>query len=409
MQNFEAQLEKYAQLAIKVGVNLQPSQLLVVNAPVMAAYFVRTLVKEAYKAGAGNVHVEWHDEEITHTKLSIAPFEALTQYPLWKAKGYEEMAEAGAAVMTISIPNPDLLRDIPGERIAAANKANAVAMEGFKKYTQTGKISWTTICIPGEEWAAKIFPYASAEEGMTLLWENIFNIVRASAEDPVAAWQQHLSNVRDKLSLLNSKRYKKLFFKSAGTDLSMALPDKHLWVGGGIHNEKGTYFVPNLPTEEVFTMPLKHSLEGVVTSTKPLNYGGNVIENFTLTFKEGRIVEFTAEKGYDTLKRLIETDEGAHYIGEVALVPHDSPISNTNLVFFNTLFDENASCHLAIGAAYPLSIEGGSAMGKEELEQQGANTSLVHVDFMIGSQNMEISAETAEGNIEIIFSKGNWA
>ncbi len=409
MENFEMMLEKYAQLAIKVGVNLQPSQLLVVNAPVKAAYFVRAIVKRAYEVGAENVHVEWHDDEITHTKLAIAPFEALKQYPVWKAKGYEEMAEAGAAVLNVSIPNPDLLKDIPGERVAAANKANAVAMEGFRKYTQTGKISWTAICIPGEEWAAKVFPDAPPEEGTELLWHHIFKIVRIDAEDPVEAWRQHLAEVRNKLAFLNEKRYSKLHFRANGTDLTMALPEKHLWVGGGIYNEKGTFFVPNLPTEEVFTMPLKQSLEGIVSSTKPLNYGGNVIENFTLTFKEGRIVEFTAEKGYDTLKRLIETDEGSHYIGEVALVPHSSPISNTNLVFFNTLFDENASCHLAIGAAYPLSIEGGSTMSKEELEQQGANTSLVHVDFMIGGADMEISAEAADGKTEIIFKNGNWA
>ena len=408
MMIFEKNLEKYGELALKIGVNLQPAQQLIINAPIESAYFVRGLVKKAYEAGASNVYVEWHDDEITHSRLSLSPFDSLKEYPTWKAKGFEEMAEAGSAYLTINAPNPDLLKDVEGERIATANTASATALQGFKKYIQTGKISWSSICIPSEAWATKIFPTLKADKAVELLWENIFKVTRVNQDNPLYAWQQHIEHLRERLTYLNSKGYKRLYFKGPGTNISMELPEGHVWIGGGLNNDKGTYFIPNLPTEEVFTLPLKNTVEGTLKSTKPLNYGGNVIEDFTLTFKAGRIVDYTADKGYDTLKRLIETDEGSHFLGEIALVPHDSPISNTNIIFFNTLFDENASSHLALGSAYPLCIENGSAMSKEELEAKGVNTSLIHVDFMIGSAEMEVDGETKEGITEPIFRMGNW-
>ena len=408
MENFQRNLEKYAELAVKVGINLQDSQLLVINAPIEAAYFVRIIAKKAYAAGARNVHVEWSDDEITYTKLLMAPFEALKEFPSWRSKGYEEMAEEGAAYLTISAPNPDLLKDIAGERVATANKASATAMQGFRKYIQTGKISWSSICIPSKAWAAKIFPDLAEDKRIEILWENIFKVTRINDEDPVKSWWQHIDNLRGKLSYLNARRYKKLYFRAEGTNISMELPSEHLWIGGGLNNHKGTYFIPNLPTEEVFTTPLKHTVQGIVTSTKPLIYSGNVIDEFTLTFKDGRIVNFTAKEGYDTLKRLIETDEGSHFLGEVALVPHASPISDTNIIFFNTLYDENASSHFALGTAYPLCIKNGSAMTRDELEGNGINTGLIHVDFMIGSSKMEVDGETSNGDLEPIFRRGNW-
>ncbi|HET7616529.1 MAG TPA: aminopeptidase, partial [Bacillales bacterium] len=240
------------------------------------------------------------------------------------------------------------------------------------------------------------------------LWDTVFKMTRADREDPVAAWDEHQKSLNEKVEYLNRKKFAKLHYLAPGTDLTIAFPEGHKWVGGGSPNEDGVDFIANIPTEEVFTLPLKTGVNGTVSNTKPLNYSGNLIDHFSLTFENGRIVDFDAEQGKDTLKRLIETDEGSHYLGEVALVPNDSPISQSGLIFFNTLYDENASCHLAIGKAYPSSLEGGSKMDAEELEQQGANSSLAHVDFMIGSDKLDIDGITKDGDVEPLFREGNW-
>lgn len=409
MNNFEKNLEKYAELAVKVGINIQENQTLVVNAPISTADFVRKVAKKAYDAGAKNVHVSWRDEEVTLIKFMNAPDEAFKEFPMWKAKGYEEMAEEGAAFLSIAASNPDLLKDVDPERISTANKTGSKAMEKFREYTMKDKNSWCVVSVPTKEWAAKIFPNLDEKESVDALWENIFKVTRIDKDDPVKAWTDHLNLLREKMNYLNEKKFKKLHFKAPGTDLEMELPKGHIWVAGDSTNEKGHDFVANMPTEEVFSMPLKTGVNGTVSSTKPLNYGGTLIENFSLTFKEGKIVDFKAEKGYETLKRLIETDEGSHYLGEVALVPDDSPISNSDIIFFNTLFDENASCHFAIGAAYPSCIEGGNKLSKDELKKKGANDSLTHVDFMIGSPEMNIDGETEDGEMIPIFRDGNWA
>ncbi|TLS36979.1 aminopeptidase [Pseudalkalibacillus caeni] len=409
MLTYQKNLEKYADLGVRVGVNIQKDQTLVVNAPLAAAELVRLVAKKAYEAGAKNVHVEWHDDDLTRIKFDMAPDEAFKDFPMWKAKGYEEMAENGAAFMSIVASNPDLLKGVDPERIAEANKTGGKAMGKYREYAQADKISWTVLAAPSKEWAAKVFPDANEEEQMSKLWDAIFKATRADLEDPIQAWKKHNENLSEKVDYLNNKKYKKLHYKAEGTDLTIELPDGHLWVGGGGPNERGAIFVANMPTEEVFTTPLKDGVNGTVSSTKPLSYGGNLIENFSLTFEKGKIVDYKAEEGYETLKRLIETDEGSHYLGEVALVPHDSPISNTNIIFFNTLFDENASCHLAIGNAYASCLEGGTKMSKEELEKAGANSSITHVDFMIGSAEIDIDGIMENGEEEPLFRNGNWA
>jgi aminopeptidase len=408
MNNFERNLEKYAELAVKVGINIQEQQTLVINAPISTADFIRKVARVAYAAGAKNVHVEWSDEELTLIKFKDAPNEAFKEFPMWKAKGFEELADQGAAFLTVSASNPDLLKDVDPERIATASKTTGAAMETFRKYVQSDKVSWTVLAVPTVEWASKLFPDSSDEEKVSQLWDLIFKATRVDVDDPVQAWKEHSDHLKSKVDYLNSKRYKKLHYKSTGTDLTIELPEKHIWIGGSGKDENGTEFVANIPTEEVFTVPKRDGVHGVVTSTKPLNYGGNLIENFSLTFENGRIVDFTAENGYETLKRLIEIDEGSHHLGEVALVPHDSPISNTDVIFYNTLFDENASNHLAIGSAYSFCIEGGKTMSKEELQKSGANTSLTHVDFMVGSAEMDIDGETSDGRKEPLFRNGNW-
>jgi aminopeptidase len=409
MNNFQNNLEKYAELAVKVGVNIQKGQTLVVNTAIDAADFVRLIVKKAYEAGAHNVVVNWSDDVVSRTKYDLAPDEAFTEYPKWRAKEIEELAENGAAFMSIVSSSPDLLKGVNPDRIANFQKAAGKALQTYRKYVQSDKVSWTVIAAPSQKWAEKVFPNVSPEESVSQLWDAIFKATRADLENPVDAWKNHDETLHEKVNYLNGKRYKKLHYKAPGTDLTIELPEKHLWVGAGSVNEQGHEFMANMPTEEVFTVPHKTGVNGTVSSTKPLSYGGNLIDNFSVTFENGRIVDVKAEEGEEILKRLVETDEGSHYLGEVALVPHNSPISQSNVLFYNTLFDENASNHLAIGSAYAFCIEGGKKMTSEELAENGLNESITHVDFMIGSADMDIDGITEDGTAEPIFRKGDWA
>jgi aminopeptidase len=409
MDTFNRSLDKYAALAVEVGVNIQPGQTLVVTAPLLAAEFVRKVVRKAYEIGARNVHVEWNDDEITRTKYEMAPDEAFKEYPMWRAKGWEEMASNNAAFLSIIAANPDLLKGIEPQRIKDANIAASTALQPFRNYAMSDRISWSVIAVPSQAWADKVFPDIAENDRMNSLWDAIFQATRINLEDPVKAWREHTDTLDRRATRLNERKYKALHYKAPGTELTIELPKAHLWVSAGSHNAEGTVFIANMPTEEVFTAPLRSGVNGTVTSTKPLSYAGNLIENFSLTFKEGRIVDYSAEEGYETLKGLIETDEGSHYLGEVALVPHRSPISDTNLIFYNTLFDENASNHVAIGKAYAFNLEGGKTMSKEELSGHGLNDSLTHVDFMIGSAHMDIDGILEDGTAEAIFRGGNWA
>ncbi|WKB37363.1 aminopeptidase [Terrilactibacillus sp. S3-3] len=409
MENFEQLLEKYADVTVRVGLNLQKKQDLLIFSPITAYPFVRKAVKKAYEAGAKNVQVEWSDEALTRLKFDMAPDEAFTEFPSWRAKGYQDMAENNAAFLYIYSPNPDLLKGVDPERIASNTKAAATAQRVFSDYKKGAKVSWTIVSVPTSEWSAKIYPALEENERIEALWKQIFHITRSDRSDPIQAWENHMDSLTEKLNFFNQKHFKKLHYKAPGTDLTIELAKDHLWAGGGMVNEKGTPFVPNIPTEEIFSMPLKNGVNGTVASTKPLNVSGNVINHFSLTFKDGRIIDFKAEEGAAALEKIIDTDEGSHYLGEVALVPHHSPISDTNLIFYNTLFDENASCHLAIGSSYPFNLKNGRGMNSEELEAHGANTSLTHIDFMIGSAELSIDGETADGETIAIFRGGNWA
>lgn len=401
--------EKYAELALRKGVNLQKNQALMINAPLEGADFTKIVVRKAYEMGAKDVHINWVDDELTLLKYENAPDEVIASYPDWKVQLHDSFAEDGAAVLNIRSTNPDLLKDIDPTRVAKANKAAAQAMKNFRKYTMNDRIAWSIISIPTGDWAQKIFPDKTKEEAIESLWDAIVKIVRVDQEDPVAAWDAHNETLRTAREILNEKNYKKLVFKAPGTELEMELPEGHIWKGGSAQTEGGTTFNPNMPTEEVFSMPHKYGVNGTVASTKPLNYGGSLINNFSLTFKDGKVVDFKAEQGEDTLKHLLETDEGATRLGEIALVPHESPVSQSGLIFYNTLFDENASCHIALGKAYPTNLAGGSAMDEEQLDKHGVNDSLTHVDFMIGSENLDIDGVLADGSTEAVFRNGTWA
>jgi len=409
MGEFQQNIEKYAELAVKVGVNIQQGQILVVNATLDAAEFVRIVVKKAYEAGAKNVIVNWSDDAVSRTKYELAPDEVFHEYPIWRAKETEDLAEQGAAFMSIISSSPDLLKGVKSERISNYQKAAGKALAKYRKMIQSDKVSWTVIAAASPAWAAKVFPNEPAENQVNKLWDAIFTTTRINMEDPIEAWRKHDQNLHEKVEYLNQKRYAKLHYQAPGTDLTIELPKNHLWCGAGSINENGKEFMANMPTEEVFTVPLKTGVNGTVSSTKPLSYGGNIIDRFTLTFENGKIVDVKAEEGEEILKHLIETDEGSHYLGEVALVPYNSPISQSNILFFSTLFDENASNHLAIGSAYAFCIEGGKQMSAEQLRENGLNESITHVDFMIGSAEMDIDGITADGKTEPVFRKGTWA
>lgn len=403
-------LRKYAKLSVATGTNIQKDQILVVRSPIECADFTRLIVEEAYALGAKEVVVHWNDEECTKLKYLHSPMEVMENFPKWLSDSMLYYAKKGAAFLSISASNPELLKDVDSKKIAAAQKASRIANKEFSDRTMSNKNAWSIIALPTIGWATKVFPTLTDKEAIAKLWDEIFKIVRVDKEDPVAAWNEHKQNLIRKMTELNTKNFKALHFKNAiGTDLIVNLVPNHKWVGGAEFTPEGVEFIANMPTEEIFSMPSRHGVNGKVVSTKPLNYGGTLIENFCLTFKDGAVIEFDAEKGYDSLKELLDTDEGSRRLGEVALVPFDSPISNSNIIFFNTLYDENASCHLAFGNAYELCMEGVDTMTKEEKKAKGVNESLVHVDFMIGSSDLTIDGIGFDDIITPVFRNGNWA
>lgn len=409
MTSLNDKLTRYAELAVKVGVNIQPNQQLYIAASLEAAPLVRLIVKKAYETGAKQVFVDWNDDEVSRLRFEMAPEDSFSEFPSWKVQEREQLAEQGAAFMSIVSQSPDLLKGIDSKRIAAFQKATGQALNKYRQYVQSDKISWTVLAAPSKAWAAKVFPDVQEEQQVEALWDAILKAVRADLDEPIEAWKEHDELLHTKVDYLNGKKYAKLHYTSPETDLEVALPTGHLWCGAGSINEKGDAFMANMPTEEVFTVPQKDGVNGYVSSTKPLSYGGNIIDEFKVTFKDGRITEVAAKQGEDVLKQLVDTDEGSHYLGEVALVPHQSPISASNILFYNTLFDENASNHFAIGSAYSFCLEGGKKMSSEELLKHGLNQSITHVDFMVGSEKMDIDGILEDGTREPIFRNGNWA
>jgi aminopeptidase len=410
IKDLDLLLEKYARLAVQIGINIQKDQVLVIKSPIECADFTRKLVKEAYEVGAKEVVVHWNDEQTGKLKFDYSPMEVFEEFPQWIVDSNLSYAEKGAAFLSISASDPELLKNVDPKKISTFRKASSIATRDFSERLMSNVNSWSIVSIPTVGWATKVFPNVSTEEAIDKLWEQIFKIVRVDKEDPIAAWTEHKNNLKEKMDFLNSKRIKSLHYtNSIGTDIVLELPEKHLWLGGAEENKAGHDFIANIPTEEVFSLPKLDGVNGIVHSSKPLNYGGNLIDNFSLTFKDGLVVDFTAEKGYDTLAHLLDTDDGAKRLGEVALVPFDSPISNSGVIFYNTLYDENASCHFALGRAYSVCIEKGEDMTTQELAKEGANDSLTHVDFMLGTKDLSIIATLQNGETLQIFKNGNWA
>lgn len=407
--DLKAHLYQYAKLVVEVGVNVQKDQIVVIRTPIEGAKFARAMTECAYQVGAKKVIVEYSDEQISKLTYTHASEETLGQFPAWEVKKYEDLVAQNAAFISISAGDPDLLKDIEPNKIATSQKASGKALTVFRKAVSNSEVCWCIVSMPTPSWSKKIFPEASEEEREALLWDKIFTATRIYEEDPVAAWKAHTDDLAKRCAFLNEKKIKMLHYTAPGTDLTVELPNGHKWEGGGEYSSQGTYFVANMPTEEIFTMPHKYGVNGTLKATKPLVFGGNLIDDFSFTFKDGKIVAFDAAQGKAVLEKLLETDEGACYLGEVAIVPESSPVSKTNTIFFNTLFDENASCHFAVGSSYPTNIEGGTAMSDEELEAVGANTSITHNDFMVGSSQLDIKATTHEGETFYILKNGEWA
>ncbi|WP_037356932.1 aminopeptidase [Selenomonas sp. FC4001] len=403
-------LQKYAELVVNVGVNIQKDQILVINSPIECADFARKISEAAFRAGAHDVVMSWGDELSAHIRYEHGKKELFTEFPEWRVKFYQDYAKQGAAFVSIAARDPQIFSDIEPEKLKLANQAAGAALLEYRERLMSNKNTWCVVSVPTKGWATKVFPEDTAEKAVEKLWQAIFKTVRiGEGIDTVAEWRRHIDFLQQAAKFLNEQKFVKLHYKNAsGTDLEIELPEGHIWAGGAETSELGIEFAANMPTEEVYSMPKRDGVNGTVVASKPLNYNGNLIENFKLVFKDGKVVDYTAEKGAEILKGLLETDEGASYLGEVALVPFDSPISQSGILFYNTLFDENASCHLALGKAYPTCIAGGEKMDSVTLLQHGVNDSLVHEDFMIGTRDLEIIGTTADGREIKIFEQGNF-
>jgi len=404
-------MESYARLLVRVGINLQKDQTLVIASPIDCAEFARVAQVEAYRAGAREVIMRWTDEKSVKTTYDMAQDAVFDEFPAWQKAFFNDYADLGAAFLSIAASDPELMKDVDPKRISRLSKARSTALERFRMLQMSNKNVWCVASVPTVAWARKVFPGKSEKEAVEALWNAIYKTVRVDQADPVQAWRNHQAALNVRLAFLNGHRFSSLRYRNGlGTDLTIALPKGHVWWGGGDRYEEGGYvFVPNMPTEEVFTMPHMDGANGKIVASMPLNYNGNLIEDFWFRLKDGLVVDFGAGKGADTLKELLDTDEGARRLGEVALVPFDSPISNLGILFYNTLFDENASCHFALGKAYPTCLEGGTDMDAAALKAAGVNDSLTHVDFMVGSADLEITGIKADGAEVTVFKNGNFA
>lgn len=407
--NFEQKMEQYAELTVYVGLNVQKGQDILINTTTDTIEFTRLVVKKAYEAGAKNVTVNYSDPVQSRTRYELAPDEAFTEYPEWSVVQRNEIIDNQGSFLWIDAEDPDLLTGIPAKRLSDTQKAAGKALARYRQAVGSDKVAWSIVAIPSQKWAAKVFPDLEPEKQIEALWDAIFTTVRIGRGDAVSLWKEHIEFLEKRAAQLNDHRFEKLHYTAPGTDLTIGLPDKHIWMSGASKTPQGNPFIANMPTEEVYTVPLKNEVDGFVRNTKPLVYQGNIIDGFTLTFENGKIVGSEAETGQELLNEMISSDEGAAYLGEVALVPHQSPISDSGLLFFNTLFDENASNHLAIGDSYPTCYEGARELERDQLAEIGLNTSIVHEDFMIGSAEMDIDGIKADGSKIPVFRKGNWA
>jgi aminopeptidase len=408
--SLDEKLDRLAEVAVRIGLGLKEGQELIMSAPMDALPLARKITEQAYKAGAKLVTTFYADDSSALARFQYASDASFDYAPSWLQDGIANGFRSGAARLAIAGANPALLSKQDPTKVARANVAASKAGKPAMELITRHEINWTIVAAATPEWAKLVFPAEPEDVAINKLWEAIFASSRINVDDPVTEWKQHGERLKKRVDTLNAKRFSALHFKSADgtTDLKVGLADEHLWAGGGTTAGNGIYCQPNIPTEECFTTPHKDRIEGVVRATKPLSHQGTLIENIAVRFEGGKIVEATATAGEDVLNRLISTDDGARRLGEVALVPHNSPIAQSGILFWNTLFDENAASHIALGQAYSTCIIGGEKMDSAELAKCGANESLIHVDWMIGSAEMDVDGIAADGTSQPLMRKGAW-
>jgi aminopeptidase len=404
----EENLDLLAEVAVKVGLGLKRGQELLMTAPMDGLALARRITEHAYRAGATLVTTLFTDDETTLMRYRYAPDESFDRAANWLYDGMAAAFRSGAARLAIAGGNPGLLSNEDPAKVGRANRAMSKAYRPALELITRHEINWTIVPSATQPWAQALFPDEKPEAALARLWGMIFETTRITAEDPVSAWRAHDASLQKRAAILNEKRFASLQYRGPGTDFRLGLADDHLWLGGGMTAVNGNYCIPNMPTEEVFTTPHKDRADGTVTATKPLSYQGTMIEGIRVRFEKGRIVEARATKGEEVLTKLIDTDDGARRLGEVALVPHSSPIAQSGQVFLHTLFDENAASHIALGQAYSSCLRDGEKLTPEELAAKGANDSLIHVDWMIGSGQLDIDGITAAGAAEPLMRQGEW-
>ncbi|HFO1101994.1 TPA: aminopeptidase [Staphylococcus aureus] len=412
LTNYKEKLQQYAELLVKVGMNVQPKQPVFIRSSVETLELTHLIVEEAYRCGASDVRVVYSDPTLKRLKFENESVEHFANHEIksYDVEARMDYVKRGAANLALISEDPDLMDGIDSQKLQAFQQQNARAFKGYMESVQKNQFPWVVAAFPSKAWAKRVYPELSVEEAYIKFIDEVFDIVRIDGNDPVENWRQHIANLSVYAQKLQQKNYHALHYVSEGTDLTVGLAKNHIWEDATSYvNGKEQAFIANIPTEEVFTAPDRNRVDGYVTNKLPLSYNGTIIDQFKLMFKDGEIIDFSAEKGEAVLKDLINTDEGSRRLGEVALVPDDSPISNRNTIFYNTLFDENAACHLAIGSAYAFNIQGGTEMTVEEKIASGLNDSNVHVDFMIGSSDLTIYGIFEDGSKELVFENGIWA
>jgi aminopeptidase len=408
-------LQKYAELVVRVGLNLRAGQRLLINnlttrgVPLHVAPLAREVAKAAYKAGAHYVDVLWGDEDLLKIRVQSAPRDSFDEFSDWQVKAAMDLFEQDGATLTIRSNNPNLMDGEDPEIVGQLQKTYLKRYEEYANLIGQNKINWLVIAAAGPAWAVRVFPDLEPAEAEKKLWEAIFSITRVDQPDPVAAWEKHVKELRARSEYMNAKQYAALHYQAPGTDLTVGLPQGHLWNSAGSTTQSGIFYIANMPTEEIFTLPHKDYINGHVSASMPLSYSGALMEDFVLTFENGHVVKATAKKNEATLQKLINADEGASSLGEVALVPHNSPIAQSGLLYYDPLIDENAASHLALGRAYKFTLKGAENLSDEDFQARGGNVSLVHVDFMVGSGKMNIDGTTADGTVEPVMRNGEWA
>jgi len=414
-QDFNQMLAKYADVIVRVGLNLREGQRLFITTwasrgvPPAGRPLVHEVTKAAYAAGAKYVEAVWGDEEMLRIRLQHAPADSFDEFPIYQISTALDMIENGDALLSIIANDPDIYNGLDPERISLMHKLALQHYAPVGAMVTRNAVNWCGVASAAPAWATKIFPDLEAEQAQEKLWQAIFETTRVDQPDPVVAWMDHIKNLTKRAKYMQAKKYNALHYKAPGTDLTLGLPKGHRWMAARMPAENGVEFTANMPTEEIFTLPDRHRADGTVAATFPLSYGGSLIEDFSVTFENGQITKVSAKKNEAILQKLVDTDEGSKRLGEVALVPASSPIAKRGHIFYNTLFDENASCHIAIGRAYRFTLAGGEELNDEEFNAAGGNVSLTHVDFMIGSPQMDIDGITEDGTREPVMRQGEWA